>query len=100
MGVDFMPIEPDQSAAYFNAAIAVTATTFDLPVRQLSLKILGGRRFRPKLMLFSEYLPRRGRIYASDRCLREYVTVLLSGSVGRMLAIEEYLGLPRNPDAA
>src|SRR3954447_10096959 len=89
-----MSIESSHLAAYFNAAIAVAAFAVDLRVQRVRVELYGGRRGRPRLMLLAEYVRRRSRGFTFDRCIREYVMVLLAGTVGRALAIEAELGLP------
>jgi len=89
-----MAIPLDELPAYFNAAIGVTAFKFGLSVRRLSLDVKGGRRDRPQLASLSEYIRSRSYIANPDDSTFNYVTVLLSGAVGRVIGLEEYLGYP------
>ncbi len=86
-----MPISPDELAAYFNAAVAVTAFDFDLPVRRISLTVRAGRRDRPQLASLKQYIASRVDRFNCIDSAADYVTVLLSGPVGRVLALENYL---------
>jgi hypothetical protein len=89
-----MPIGADHLAAYFNAAIGVTAFEFGVPLRRLSLEVKSGRRDRPQFGSLKEYISTNiGRFDCIDAALN-YTTVLLSGGVGRVIGLEAYLAYP------
>jgi len=92
MAGQHMPIGAEELAAYFNAAIAVTAFHVELPVRRISVELYCGRRGRPQLAPLNEYVHSRRFQRNPDKSTCDYVTALLSGAVGRVIGLESYLG--------
>ncbi len=86
-----MPINPDQLAAYFNAATAVTAARYDVPIRRISLTVKNKRRRRPELMPLGEYVGSRKKGSRAVQPYIDYATVLIAGSAGRLLGLESHL---------
>ena len=90
-----MPISPDQLAAYFNAATAITAAHYGLPIRRISLTVIDQRRRRPELMPLAEFAASRQKGSKALQPYIDYATVLIAGSVGRLIGLESHLAYDR-----
>ena len=88
-----MSIPAEELAAHHNAAIVVAAYHCDVKVVIASIKLHRGRRRRPVLMPAADYFRSRAPGRSSCEAASDYVTTLLAGTVGRVLALESYLGL-------
>jgi hypothetical protein len=88
-----MPIPAEELAAHHNAAIVVAAYHYDVTVVSASIKLHRGRRGHPVLMSQADYFASRVPGRSSREAASDYVTTLLAGTVGRVLALEFYLGL-------
>jgi hypothetical protein len=88
------PVNIELLPAYFNAGMAVAAFEYGVKVHQLSLRVRDGKRDRPKLASLDDFLRERNQPTIDVRGYFDYATVLVSGTVGRLIGLEDHLDLP------
>ena len=94
MGIN--PISVDQLAAYSNSALAVVGVEYGVSIHRLSIRVKNRRRERPTITKFSTFVQNCVGHESKINACEDYVTVLLAGSVGRLLGLERHLCYPGN----
>lgn len=78
------------------AGVGVMAAKFGVRVNSLALRSATGRKSVPTIVPFT-YFAQDLDTAATTAACRDYITVLMAGSVGRLLGLEHYLGV--RPDS-